>query len=333
MKGRFLRVGVSRYLVAILGIISLNFFLIHLMPGDPLVHLLGEETYGYLQAQKPQHLEALRVHYGIDGPLFGQYVTYLGHMLKGEFGWSYQYNRPVLEVILYRLKWTLLLLLPALCLSMVLGALLGCLSGGIRGRTVDRIVTPLLLAFYAIPVYCLAFLFLLFFAFHTGLAPLGGMTGPSEPGETGVSGIFDILEHMLLPLTVITLHTLAYYSIIMRNSVRQAWAENYVFNAMARGFGDRYILFRHILPNALLPFTTVAAMQFGFLFGGALLVEVVFSWQGMGTLMYEAVRARDYPLISGCFSVIAVCVVLANAAADTIYGLIDPRIKDGAAFH
>jgi peptide/nickel transport system permease protein len=149
----------------------------------------------------------------------------------------------------------------------------------------------------------------------------GGLSGPSR--------LVDILWHMCLPLTVLVIHNGAYNYIIMRNSVAQVRKEEYVLTAFAKGLRDRQVLFRHIFRNALPPLVTVVALDFGFLLAGALLVEVVFSWQGMGTLIYDAVVSRDYPMLQGCFLVLTFCVILANFLADLVYALIDPRVKEG----
>ncbi len=325
MIGMALAKRIPRHGAILFFIITINFLLIHLMPGDPLVHLLGEETYGRLAAQDPDQLEALKARYGIDASLGKQYFNYLSSLAKGDLGWSFQHHRPVLTVLFHHLKWTLLLLAPSLVLSGLAGGLLGLLSGLSSGRNpAERVLTPLLLTLYSVPLYCLAFLLLLSFAFHSGLAPLAGIR---EPGKTGITGLF---SHMLLPSAAIVLHATAYYYVIMSSAVRQVLREAFIYNAFARGFSRRYILFRHVLKNALLPFITVVAMQSGALFGGSLLVEIIFSWQGVGSLIYGAVASRDYPLISGCFLIISICVIAANAAADWLYALIDPRIRDGA---
>jgi peptide/nickel transport system permease protein len=324
-----IRRKIFQRLLALFFIVALNFSIIHLMPGDPIVHLLGEEAYGYLQAHKPEQLEALRTRFGLNEPFSTQFLSYLGDIARGDLGWSYQYNQPVIDVILYRLKWTLALLLPVLLVSTVAGALSGCFTGWINFHTVDRVLTPILMAAYAVPVYCLALLVLIVVAFHAGIAPLGGMV----EHQNAAGGDFgDLLKHMMLPFLVLVIHSTAYFHIIMRNSVRQISSENFVVSALAKGFKDRYIVFRHLLVNSSLPFITVVSMQFGFLVSGTLLVEIVFSWQGMGTLIYEAVGSRDYPMLSGCLLIVAVCVVIANAAADVLYDIIDPRVKDGVTF-
>jgi peptide/nickel transport system permease protein len=313
-----------RYAGILFSVVTVNFLLIHLMPGDPLVHLLGEEAYGHLAAQDPAQLEALAAHYGLDGSLAAQYGAYLASLARGDLGWSFQYNQPVIQIILTHLRWTLLLLAPSLILSASAGGLLGLLTGlSSHRKYLDRALSSLLLALYSLPLYCLAFLLLLVFAFHGGIAPLAGIRAHASAGGVG------LLRHIWLPAVTIILHASAYYYVIMSGAVQEVLREAFIFNARAKGFHRRYILFRHVLKNALLPFLTVVAMQSGALVGGSLLVEIVFSWQGVGSLIFEAVSSRDYPLLSGCFLIVSLGVIIANAAADGLYALIDPRIRDG----
>ena len=317
---------VFQYLLAFVCIISLNFFLVHLMPGDPLIHLLGEEGYFHLHSQKPQVLEDLKAKYELDGPICKQYLVYFTNTLKGDFGWSYHYGRPVFQVILFRLKWTLVLLLPSILIAAILGAWLGSLAGWKRGVKSDRLFTPVFLFVYSTPVYCLGLLFVLLFAYYMHLFPLGGM---AEETSSGLAGFLGTLRHMALPMAVLALHGTAYNYLIMRNSVREVVREEYILAAISRGLKERRVLFAHAFKNALPPLITVVALDFGFIIGGALLVEIVFSWQGMGMVIYDAVISRDYPLLSGCFSILAVCVIFVNALADVIYAVVDPRIRDG----
>ena len=295
------------------------------MPGDPLVHLIGEEAYFHLQGENPRAIIKLKAKYGLDRPIHQRFFSSMADMVRFRLGWSHHYGRPVAEVILYRLKWTLALLCPALCLSAVLGLFLGCLSGRPGKNFVDRIITPLFLTVYAVPAYCLAFLFLLAFAFSGDFFPLGGMRA-----TTGLS-VWDVWRHMVLPLTVLVLHATAYLYMIMRSTVRQTFREDYVITAISKGLKPKRVLLRHVLLNALPPYAAAVAINFGFIAGGALLVEVVFSWQGMGSLMYEAVLARDYPILSGCFLILSFSVVAANVMADIFCAFIDPRLRDDPA--
>ena len=311
----------SQYFLAFICVITLNFFLIHLMPGDPLVHLLGEEGYLRINNQTPQEMEKLKTKYGLEGSLFKQYTTFLANTMQADLGWSYHYSRPVFQVILFRLKWTLILLIPSIFFSTLLGAWLGAVSGWRSGQKTDRILTPLFLVIYAMPSYGLGLLFLLIFSFYAGLFPLGGMAGHT---------FADTLRYLALPLAVLVCHNTAYNYPIMRSAVMQVKTEDYILTAVSKGLKERQILFYHVLKNALPPYAAIIALNFGFMAGGALLVEILFSWQGMGTLIYDALLSRDYPLLSGSLLILTLCVILANAASDLFNAAVDPRIRDGA---
>lgn len=315
------RTKIYRYLFSVVFILSLNFFIVQFLPGDPLVHLIGEEAYMQLQG-RPQALAELRTQYGLNRPLCERYLITLVDTLGFRLGWSYQYGQPVSQILVYRLKWTLLLLVPAVGLSAVFGLLLGGLAGRPVKSHVNRFITSLSLAIYATPAYGLAFLFLLTFAFSNDVLPMGGMTG------TGDILALDILRHLAIPLSVLVFHNTAYLTVIMRGAVRQVFTEDYVVTAVSKGLKPRVVMLRHVLLNALPPYAAAVAINFGFITGGALLVEVVFSWQGMGSLMYEAVLARDYPVLSGCFLMLAFTVIGANILADLFVAFIDPRVRD-----
>lgn len=308
------------YLLTLFLIGSLNFCLIHLMPGDALVHLLGEEGYAYLSTHDPSALDALKTEYGMDGFLGKAYLRYLVRTVRGEWGWSFYHGRPVIELVWLRLGWTLVLLGPSLVISTVLGGVFGALSGWYSTRKPERILQRVILFVYAVPAYCIGIL-LLAAAAATGLFPLGGMM-PSG------AGFFTSLHYLALPMAVLILHATAYKYMIMRNAVCQELPMPYVMTAMSKGLTEKRILFVHILKNVLLPYISVVALHLGFMVGGALLVEVVFSWQGMGTLVYQAVLSRDYPLLSGALMILSISVLAANLAADLLYTVIDPRIRE-----
>ena len=321
----FIRGKVWRYGLGIFFVLGLNFFIVQLLPGDPLVHLVGEDAYFRLQGQDPEEMKALRAKYGLDRPLHERFLSSIGDTARFRLGWSYHYGQPVSRVIFYRLKWTLVLLCPALLVSAVLGLLLGCFAGRPGRNAADRVMTPLFMLLYAVPAYCLAFLLLSACASMGDLLPLGGMRGRGNALPW-----WDVLRHMVLPQTVLVLHMTPYLYMIMRSTVRQAFSENYVMTALGKGLKPKRVLLHHVLLNALPPYLAALAVNFGFIAGGALLVEVVFSWQGMGSLMYGAVMSRDYPILSGCFLVLSISVIGANMAADILCAYIDPRTKNHA---
>jgi len=309
------------YILTLFVIGSLNFCLMHLMPGDAMVHLLGEEGYAYLSGKGGDALKELKTEFGMDGSLIKQYCLHLKKTITGDWGYSYHFGRPVSGIVFERLLWTLLLLFPAVILGTVLGGWIGALSGW-RSRTRFEKFLPLaFLCLYAVPGYCLSLL-LLTAAAHIRGFPVGGVL-------TADGSYWSILHHMALPLFVLTLHGTAYKYMIMRNAVRQELDAPYVLTALARGLTARRVLFGHILKNTLPAYISVVALNIGFMAGGTLLVEVVFSWQGMGTLIYQAVLSRDYPLLSGALMVLCLSVLAANLAADFFYSVSDPRIREG----
>ncbi len=310
----------TRYLVAFFLIVSLNFLIPRLMPGDPLMNIIGEEAYYGSQ----DVLDSLRADLGLDKPFFAQYARYLIGVFTGDWGYSYLYMRPVFESVVLHLRWTFLLILPSVIIAACIGAVLGAVAAWRRGRRLDAVLTGSLLLAYSMPNYWLAMLALFIFSFLLGWFPLGG----ARSGDAvGLHYFIDIGWHMALPLAIITLSKTAYDFIIVRNSVVSVYGEDYVLMAQAKGLSQRAVLFRHALRNALTPLITVTAIQFGMIFSGALLVEVVFSLPGMGTLIYRAIEARDYPLLQFAFFIVAVCVLLANITADLLCLWLDPKTR------
>jgi len=311
-----------RYSVSLFIIVTLIFIIPRMMPGDPFVSLLGEEVY----YRSPELVAELKAQFGLDRPLPEQYISYLQNLVQGNLGYSFHYSQPVWSVIAYKIKWTFVLLIPSVILGAIVGIVLGSVAGWRHGRGMDTAVTSLFLFIYSMPHYWLAMIFVLIFAFYLGLFPLSGITGG---GLAGAEKLKDVLWHMALPTFVLTLFGASYNYFIMRGSVLQVLGEGFVLTARAKGLSEKDVLFRHVLRNAMLPLVTVIALDFGFMVSGALLVEIVFSWGGMGTLVYDAVLARDYPLLHGSFLIIAFCVLAANFMADVLYAVIDPRIRGG----
>ena len=309
-----------RYLTALAIIVALNFLLPRLMPGDPLMNLVGEEAY-YAAGGA---LDELKADLGLDQPLPVQFGRYLKGLFSGDWGYSYLYLRPVREAISLHLRWTLMLVLPSIVIAALLAAVLGSLAAWRRGSRTDVGLSAANLLLYAMPHYWLAMLLLFVFSFRLGWFPLGRA---ASGGASGLSYLVDVGWHMLLPLVVITIYKATYDYLIVRNSVVSILGEDYVLMAQAKGLSGRAVLFRHALRNALAPLVTVTAIQFGAVLSGALLVEVVFSWPGMGTLIYDAIGARDYPLLQSAFLIIAFCVLAANFIADMLYPLLDPRTR------
>lgn len=305
-----------RYLIALFVIFTLNFFIPRAMPGDPLANLLGED-YVIDEAS----LADLRAELGLDRPLPVQFLRYWSEILRLDLGYSFRFHDRVTHVIGARLPWTLLLVGSSILLGACMGTLLGAFSGWSRASLKNRTGTVLFLSVYSMPPFFLSLLLLYVFAFRLGWFPLKGVYASGE--------WTDILRHFFLPVMSLTLYLAARYYLIMRGSVIQERDKAYVLYARAKGLFGRRILFRHVFKNASLPIVTLIALDFGFIFSGALFVEIVFSMNGLGTLIYDALLARDYPVLQGIFLIITVMVVVANAAADAVYPLIDPRVRKG----
>jgi len=304
----------GRYIIAIAIIFSLNFIIPRAMPGDPLTNLLGEDV-----TLTDSTVAKLRSDMGLDRPWSLQYLDYWGSILHLNLGYSFHLHSPVSEIIFSRMKWTLLLALPSLILGGVLGTILGALAGWRSGRMGPKIQTAFFLAIYCTPPYFLCLLALYLLSFKLALFPLKGfyVTGSA----------MDIAHHLFLPIAVMTLFSLSRNYMIMRGSVLQEKGSLYVAYARAKGLYDEEILFRHVFKNALLPIITLLAMDFGFILSGALFIEIVFSMNGMGNLIYDALLSRDYPVLQGSFLIITIMVVSANLLADLLYSRLDTRVR------
>lgn len=326
MNYKYIIKKIIGYILIVLFIITLNFFLIRLMPGDVLIHLVGEEDYYMLLRDHPEILDKVAHSYGLDQPTYVQYFKYLGNVLQGDFGISYHYNKPVLEVILFRLKWTLYLVIPAIVISAFLGAAIGKRAGWKPGEKLDKTMTPLFLVLHTIPSYCISMILLVIFTYNLGVFPVGGMT---SGGLEGLDKFIDILWHMTLPLLIIIIYRTSYNYLIMRNSVMGIKNEEYIITALSKGLSDRKILSKHVTKNAILPYVTIVCLQFGYAVSGTMTMEIIFSWKGMGTLIYDAVMGKDFPILQTAFLILTICVIIANLIADILYSIIDPRVKEG----
>lgn len=304
----------SRYLVALFIIISMNFIIPRAMPGDELTNLLGEDV-----TITDSTIAELRHEMGLDRTWTEQYLDYWWKILHLDLGYSFHLHSDVSRIIVSRIKWTLLLALPSILLGAIAGTVLGALAGW-DGRNAGRkMQTLLLLAVYCTPPYFLCLLALYLFSFKLDLFPMKGfyITGST----------LDIAHHVFLPILVMTLFSLSRNYMIMRGSVIQEKSSLYAAFARAKGLYNEEILFRHVFRNALLPIITLLAMDFGFMLSGALFIEIVFSMNGMGNLIYDSLLARDYPVLQGSFLIITIMAVSANMLADLLYSRFDPRVK------
>jgi peptide/nickel transport system permease protein len=305
----------------VVGILVLTFFLIHLAPGDPIYALAG-------QSGDAAYYAAMRAKFGLDRPLPEQLAIYLLNALHGDFGYSYTHSQAVFAVIADRVPATLLLMGPALLLSTVAGVLLGAYAAARAQRATDHLIMSGTLLGAAVPGFWLGQVLVIVFAAGLGLFPVQGMT-TARGTATGPALVLDVARHLVLPVATLATLQLTLVTRLVRSGVREALAEDYLRTGRAKGLTDGQLLRRHALPNALLPVVTVVGLQIGFLLGGAVLTETVFSWPGVGFQLYRAIAARDIPLIQGGVLLIAVTFVFVNLLVDVLYAYLDPRIKYG----
>ncbi len=315
------------YLVIILIILSINFFLPRAMPGDPLAYVLGENPDMPVRMTEEER-EMRLAEYGLDKPLPEQYLNYMVKLSKGDLGWSIERNAPVTELILVRLKWTLLLTGTSTIIYMLLGIFLGAESAWVRGKKKDTGSLISILTISSLPTFFLGTLLAIFFAFKLDLFPMSGARTLFATYANPLEEVLDILHHLVLPAaTLIIVHIGGTY-LLMRNSMLSVLGADYILSARAKGLSERYILNRHAIKNALLPIVTMAALMVEFMLTGTIFVEKVFTYPGIGLLLYDSVMCRDYPLMQGIFLFIAIPVVCANFIADMTYIWLDPRVRD-----
>lgn len=315
--------GLGRYLlkrcvVAILLIFlvaSLNFVIVHLTPGGPATIFLLNP---HISAQGRQ---LILKQFGLDKPLYVQYEIYIVGMFTGNWGTSYFYNEPAFSVIAQRIPATLLLMVPSLLLTILIGVVFGVIGARKPFSFVDRLLSSLAFFFYAMPAFWLGFVLLTFFVLFLHVLPAGGMTS-----VTGGGSVTDILSHLLLPVVSLTLVNLANFSLLMRSSLMEVMDQNYITTAKGKGLSERLIFFRHAMRNAMLPTVTMTGLFVGFLLTGAILTESVFSWPGLGLLTFNSIETRDYPIILSLFFIFSIMIIAANLVTDVIYGFLDPRI-------
>ncbi|MBZ9751522.1 ABC transporter permease [Deinococcus sp. HMF7604] len=309
--------------------VTLNFVLPRLVPGDPIGAMLAK----YQGKLDPSAVDALTVAYGLNdqGNLLTQYVTYLGHMLRGDFGRSIgQFPTPVVDIVAQAAPWTIGLVGVCTVLAFLLGSALGLYSAWRRGGRVADALPPIALFLNSMPYFWFALLLLYLLAFRTGTFPLSGSL---DPFLTQFSADWwkSLLRHAALPALTIVVTAAGGWLITMRNNVMGVMGEDYVAFARAKGLSEGRLLNRYVLRNALLPSFTAFGMALGFVVGGSILTETVFSYPGLGLQLYNAVTTLDYPLMQAIFLFIALAVLIANFIVDALYAVLDPRVRDGKA--
>jgi peptide/nickel transport system permease protein len=301
-------------------VLTFNFFLFRVL-GDPVTLLTRSLRLD------PTEQQELREQLGVADPVAEQFVNYVGDTMRGELGVSFLSGRPVSEVIGERVWPTVLLVGSATILATIFGVWAGIRGAWNRGSAFDSSSLLGSLVFWSMPEGWLGMILLIVFAGTLGWFPAGGMESV-EP-YTGLQHVVDVLYHLFLPCLTLTLGYIGEYTIIMRSSLLEVMGEEYVTTAQAKGLRDKIVRRRHAVPNAILPTFTLIFYSIGFVLGGSIIVETVFSWPGLGLLTYGAIQRLDYPVIQGVFLVFSAAVIFANLGADIAYGYVDPRIREG----
>lgn len=311
-----------QYVSVLIVAISLNFMLPRLMPGNPLVLLAGVDV----GLMTPEERAEIVSEVGLDRPLHEQYFSYLGDVLTGNFGYSYRQSRPITDMILERLPWTLLLAFSSLLFSSAVGIVLGALSAWRRGSVFDLSLLNTMIAIDALPPFWIGMLGISIFAVRFGLVPSQGAVTPAS-GYEGLEYIRDVIEHAILPILTLSIISTPRIFLTMRYTMIGLVGEDFIRTARSKGMTERSILTRHMIPNALIPVVTVLALRLGYAFGGTVVIETVFSYPGLGRLIFEAVSGRDYPVMQAAFLLFTVAMLASNLLADWLYPKLDPRAR------
>ncbi|MCL4493998.1 MAG: ABC transporter permease [Firmicutes bacterium] len=294
----------------------ISFVLIHVVPGGPAVVMLGDKATPALIAQINRSL-------GLNKPLWVQYLIWLEQLLRGNLGYAYSYHQTVASLILTNLPRTLILVVSAIAISHVLAVIIGIYQAVHRDQPVDHALTALLYFLYAMPTFWLGVLMVSMFSINLGWFPSGGLYNPLLAHPTLAS----YMDHLVLPASVLIIGSVAGWGRYMRSSMAETLVQDYIRTARAKGLSERAVLVHHALKNSLLPLITLVGMSLPSLFSGALIIEIIFDYPGMGLLFWNAAQQRDYPILLGIVIMVGVLTIVGNLLADILYAVVDPRIQ------
>lgn len=307
--------------ILVLAVLVLNFLLVKLSPGDPIDALTGQ--YG---GMTPEIRAELTERFGLDKPLLEQLVAYIGQVFRGNLGFSYFSNLPVTELIFARLPATLLLLTTSLVISVSIGTTLGVLASRKPNGPLSQFITAAAVLGYSAPIFWLGMLLVILFASVIPILPVSGMRS-AVVGNTGIKDALDVAQHLVLPAITLAFAQMAQFSRLTRASMLDVLGSDYIRTARAKGLSERKVFFKHAFRNAILPIVTIVGVQFGAFFAGAIVIETVFNWPGLGRLALEAVLRRDTPTLLGILFFSAILVVIVNQLTELVYRMVDPRIR------
>jgi peptide/nickel transport system permease protein len=305
----------------VFGIVTVNFLLLHLAPGDVIDVIAGSSD----AATNPQYMAQLRAEYGLDQPIYIQYLRYVLNLAQLNLGLSIGEGRPVATVIFERLGPTVLLMSLSICVAFSVGLLLGVAAARRVHTLSDNVISTLNLILYSIPNFWLALMLIVAFSIHLGWLPVAGFRTPGLTG--GLASVWDVFRHLVMPVASLSAIFVAIYTRLMRTSMIEVLDMDFITTARAKGFSERAVAYRQALRNALLPMVTFVGLQSASMLGGAVVVESVFAWPGIGTLALEAVTSRDYNLVLGILFVSSILVIFINLLVDLVYVRLDPRIE------
>ena len=318
---RSITARIAQALGLILAVMCLNFLLIHITPGDPATVIVGESGAG-----DPELLEEIRAQYGLDRPVIVQLASYIGRVATGDLGDSYFFNQSVTSLIIQRMWPTVLLVGTALAFAVAAGTMVGVATARRPDSPLSHGATVLALVGFSMPVFWTGIMLVILFASAWKLLPVQGWHDVSYPDGL-LWNMLDVAEHLVLPALTLGLIYLAQYSRLSRASMLEVLESDYVRTARAKGLAERRVVYKHALRNAIIPVVTVIGLQFGALLSGALLVETVFNWPGLGRLAFDSILRRDTSVLLGVLLVSSVMVIVANLLTDLLYTIIDPRIR------
>lgn len=318
---RFLRRRLLQMVPVVFGIALLNFLILQAAPGDIVDVLAGEAG-----AATPEYMAQLRESFGLNLPLWVQFKNYMFSVLTFDLGWSFRQNMPVFDLVMDRVPATLLLMGAAIAFALALGVVLGVLSSLKAHGWLDEVLSVLVLISYAMPTFWLGLMAIVLFSARLGWLPSGGMVDLGAD-HTGLALVWDVARHALLPALTLSTFYLAVYAKLVRTAMLELHGADFIRTARAKGAGEWRITLAHALRNALLPLVTMVGYQVASLLSGAVLVESVFNWPGIGRLAFEAVMARDFNLLLGILLLSSILVTLINVLVDLLYAWLDPRVK------
>ena len=318
--GRYIAKRALTSIITFFAVLVLTFILFRLLPGNPVLLLFRNPQL------TQQQIAQLSAQFGLNRPLYEQFILFIVNVFRGNLGLSFYYRAPVTQVLFPALLNSIILILPSTILAILIGVGLGVISGWKRNTLTDMAVLSSSLVLYAIPTFWLGIL-LIMLAVRIGGIPVSGMLSIGVSFTSPTQYLGNLLRHLLLPMITLTLVTLGQFSIIMRTSVINELTEDYVVAAYAKGMSESRLIRKHVVPNALLPTVSIIAISIGTVVAGAVLTETVFSWPGVGTLIYDSIARRDYPVLQGAFLIVALSVIISNFIADLVYAYLDPRVK------